>query len=134
MTVIKSREELYDYLNKVDIESKRETSLSSVYFLVEQNGKDEAIYFMSYNGVYFESPCELHSWEMKDTDLDSYVLDMYMNESFNEAYELEKLMQRDNMHYEIDCPQTGPFLKMPCKIKGLLSESECLDFLLKERN
>ena len=52
-------------------------------------------------------------------------------ESFEKALAYENTMQRENKHYEIDCPQCSPFLPQELEIIDMISESECLDWLLK---
>lgn len=129
-----SREELYKYLDSVDWNLKRETELSSVYFLVKFNNHIEPLYFMHYKNSYFESPCYLHSCDMGEYDLEEYVKDIYYPESFKEALAYEKTMKRENKHYEIDCPQCFPFLPEEVEIVGMISESECLDWLLEHQD
>ena len=131
---INSREELYKWLSEIDTSHKKETSLSSVYHLIEFNKHIEPMYFMHYNGAYFESPCMLRWYNIKDSELENYVRDMYEQDAFKEALEFEKTMQRGDKHYEIDNPQCSPFLPDKIKILDILSESECLDWLIKNSN
>ena len=128
---IHSREELYKYLYNVDWSLKEETEMSSVYFLIKFNNHIEPIYFMHYKDSYFESPCCLHSCDMNENELKEYVRELYYPESFEKALAYEKTMQRKNKHYEIDCPQCSPFLPQEVEIIDMISESECLDWLLK---
>ena len=51
-----TKKELYDYLDNFDFDSKRDTELSSVYFLMEFNDHVEPIYFMHFRNSWFESP------------------------------------------------------------------------------
>ena len=128
---INNREELYKWLSGVDTSHKKETSLSSVYYLVEFNKHIEPMYFMHYNGAYFESPCMLREYNMNSIELEDYIKGLYEAEHFDEALEYEKTLQRGDKHYEIDNPQCSPFLPKEIKILDILSESECLDWLLK---
>lgn len=130
--IINSKEELNKYLDSIDWDEKRDTPLSSVYFLVEFDNHQEPLYFVPFEGWYFESPCCLNQWELKDDDLEEYVKEIYEDESFDESLNFEKTMQINGVHYEIYVPQCSPFLTMPCKIIKMMSETECLDWLLKK--
>ncbi len=129
----KNREELYKFLNEFDWNSKKETELSSVYFLIkEDDGYVEPLHFMSFEGAYFESPCDLHEYPMKDEELEDFVRDMYEEDAFEKALEYEKLFQRDGIHYDIDNPQVSPFLKENFELLDVFSETECLNWLLQK--
>ena len=128
-----TRKELYDYLNNFDFKSKKDTEMSSVYFLMEFNNHIEPIYFMSYENSWFESPCELHRTQLNDNELMEFVKEIYKADAINKAYEYEKIFQRDGYHYDIDVPQCLPFIPEESKIIDVLSEKECLDWLLEHR-
>lgn len=125
-----NRKELYDYLNSVDWGAKRYTELSSVYFLVRYDGHVEPVYFAPFEEVYFETPCDLQRFPLKEEELREYVQVMYDPEHEEAAYEHEKSMQRGEWHYEIQCWQCSPFLPDEVEILAVLSEPECLDWLL----
>lgn len=128
-----NRQELYTYLDNFDFDSKKETTISSVYFLI-RNGlhKPEPLYFMHYQGSWFESPCCLMKHQLDDDKVKEYVDEIYLdNEEKDEYYKFENLMQRDGWHYEIDCPQCLPFLENDIEILDVFTESECLNWLLK---
>lgn len=129
----KTRQDMYNYLDSLDFSEKKETEMSSVYFLIKENGIEEMVYFMPYNGSYFESPCMLREWQMKKEELRKYVEELYTKESWDAAYEYEKLMQIDDNHYEIDNFQCEPYLKENIEIIQMVSESECLQWLIQKR-
>ena len=56
---------------------------------------------------------------------------MYERDSIKEAYEYEKIFQRNGIHYEIYCPQCTPFLPEEVAILDVFSEEECLNWLLE---
>ena len=126
-----TREELYNYLNTFDFNSKKDTELASVYFLMEFDNHVEPIYFLHFEDSWFESPCELHRFPLNDDEVIEYVKEMYQTDSLSKAYEYEKILQKDGWHYDIDVPQCSPFLPNEVKIIKVLSEKECLDWLLK---
>ncbi|MDE7270358.1 MAG: hypothetical protein K2N81_07775 [Acetatifactor sp.] len=126
-----TREELYNYLNTFDFNSKKDTELASVYFLMEFDNHVEPVYFLHFEDSWFESPCELHRFPLKDDEVIEYVKEMYQTDSLSKAYEYEKILQKDGWHYDIDVPQCSPFLPNEVKIIKVLSEKECLDWLLK---
>ena len=128
---INSKQELYDYLDNVDLSSKKDTQLSSVYYLVTFDNHTEPIYFTRFGDVYFESPCELHRFPMKENEIEEYVKGIYYEESFENALEFEKTMHREKWLYDIDCPQCFPFLPERLDNIEIISESECLDWLLE---
>lgn len=129
-----TKQELYDYLDNFCFESVRDTNLSSVYFLIEFDNHVEPIYFRRFEDCWFASPCGLFEFPLNDDNVMEFVKAMYDEDSLEEAYEFEKTMQRNGHHYEIDCPQCFPFLPDSIKILDVLSDSECLDWLLEKRN
>ena len=131
MRIFNSRKELYDYLNNFDFNSKSDTELSSVYFLMEFNNHTEPIYFTHFQDSWFESPCVLYRFPLKDDEVMEYTKEMYRSEYVDEAYEYELLLQKDGWHYEIDVPQCKPFIPAKSKIIQTLSEEECMEWLLK---
>lgn len=128
---IKSREELYEYLNHMDWDSKKDTPWSSVFFLVKCNGCEAPVYFEKYEDVYFGRPCALTGFQMPMEELKDYVNYLYFPEDFEEAYAYESTMQLEDMHYEIHNPQSSPFLPEEFEIVEVLSETECLYWLLE---
>lgn len=129
--LFRNRKELYSFLDTFDWESKRETEFSSVYFLIKNNEYVEPLYFMHFENVYFESPCELHCCNMSDEELREFVYNMYEEEVFDRALEFEKLLQRNGKHYDIDTPQVSPFLEKDFELLDVFSETECLNWLLE---
>lgn len=127
-----NRQEMYAYLQAFDWSSKKETRLSSVYFLVTHDDITEPIYFFEYEGSYFESDCQLMSCDMTDEELQSYVEFQYDDDSYHEALEYERMLCRNGKHYEIISSQCMPFLQTIDAIIPL-SETECLDYLLKSK-
>lgn len=128
----KNREELYKFLNEFDWSSKQETELSSIYFLIQYTNNIEPLYFMHYEDIWFESPCCLHSYPMNEDELEEYVREIYQESSFEKAFEFEKTIYKDGVHYEIDCPQVSPFLEENFEILDVFSETECIDWLLEK--
>lgn len=130
--VIYSKQELYDFLNKTNKKEKekQETELSSIFYLVKYNDVTEPIYFFKFEDVYFASPCVLHSIKMQEEELEKYVRATYEDNSFEEALKYEKTLYVDSILYEIDNPQVAPFLPEKIEIEAILSESECLKWLL----
>lgn len=125
-----SREQLYKWLRETDTSHKKTHELSSVYYMIRFNGHTEPMHFMHYNGVYFESPCMLRSYNIPESELDNYVKELYIPEYVEEAMEYEKTMQKGDIHYEIDNPQCSPFLPSEFSILDILSEQECLEWLI----
>ena len=129
--VFNTKQELYNYLNNFDYESHKDSSMSSVYFLVKYGKTIEPIYFTPYEDVWFESPCEVRGFPMKDDEVMKYVRTQYGSKYWKEAHEFETLMQKDGTHYDIDCPQCSPFLPEKVEIIKPLSERECLEWILE---
>lgn len=129
-----TKQELYNYLNNFDFESIKDNELSSVFFLVEFDGHVEPIYFTPFEGVWFESPCNLFKIQLKDNEIEHYVKNLYYSGYWDIGYEYEKNMQRNGWHYEINCHQCFKFLPDKIKIVGVISDVECLDWLLNKSN
>ena len=131
MVKINSRQELYEYLENLDWEFKRDCDWSSVYFLMVYNDHIEAIYFSHYQDSWFESPCVLRGFPLPDNKLREYIEERYIEKSWDEAYKYESVFQKDNYHFEIDNPQCSPFLPEKVEIIKVMSEKECLEWLIK---
>lgn len=131
--MINSRKELYDFLNAQDFSLKKDSNLSSVYFLVEYNGKVEPIYFTAFMDVFFESPCTLYHTNIDIDKIPDYVRDTYEEDVFDDALIYTLSMYKDGVLYEIENFQCEPFL--PDKIDSIkmISETECLNWLLRQR-
>lgn len=132
MIKLNSKNELYEFLNNVDWNSKKDHDWSSVYFLISFNNYTEMIYFANYNGTWFESPCSLRGFPLQDNELKKYVEEIYSKKYWNEAYQYEQIFQKNNIHYEIDSPQCFPFLPENIEIIQIMSEKDCLNWLIKE--
>lgn len=130
MVEIRTRKELYDYLNGVDWSLKKDNSMASVYFLVEFDGHTEPIYFFNYADSWFECPCELHRYPLPDNQVKDLVKELYEENSWLSAYEYEINFQKHGYHYEINNPQCTPFLPEKFNILDMISESECLIWLM----
>ena len=128
---LNSRKELYEYLESVDWESKRDCSWSSVYFLISYDEHTEAIHFMHYEDSWFESSCVLRGFPLPDNKLREYVEERYIEKLWNEAHKYESVFQKDNYHFEIDNPQCFPFLPEEVEVVKVMSEEECLEWLIK---
>ena len=98
----------------------------SDYYMVTWNGHTEPLYFMPYNGTYFESPLEVRRYQMTEENLWEYVKVQYIEKYWEESFEREKKNLIDGFWYEIDCPQCSPFL--PFEIDDIypISEEEYL--------
>lgn len=127
-----TKQELYNYLDNLNFDSIKDTKLSSVYFLIEFDNHIEPIYFTHFEDVWFASPCDLHKCELENDKIMELVKDLYYEDSWEDAFEYEKTMQRGNWHYQIDCPQCSPFLPDKIKIRDVFSDSKCLDWLLNQ--
>lgn len=122
------------------------------FALVTYEGKTHSIYFSRYNmedGPYFlEAPNQLFGIEIPDNvDVNDWV-EEYINNVYEMDY-LEELKANneyedfkdeiktfivDGKFYEIDSPQTGPFLPDVLDDLTLISEEYCLWYLLNVEN
>lgn len=132
--VFNNKETLYEYLNNFNFNSKKQTQMGSVYFLIKYNDTIEPIYFFPFENVWFESPCEVHKCEMTEKELLEYVHEIYVKDAWDKAYEFEKLMLKNGYHHEIDCPQCSPFLPDDIEILDVLTERECLEWIIEHWN
>lgn len=128
-----TKQELYEYLDEFDFDSVKDTKLSCVYFLVEFDNHIEPIYFTHIENVWFAAPCELHRYPFKNDEVMEFARETYYEDYWEDAYEYEKTMQRNDWHYEINLPQCAPFLPDKIKIIDIFSDSKCLDWLLDQR-
>lgn len=99
------------------------------YALVTYNNKTEPIWISKFedfnnNGDWFlESPCDLHE----------YPYDLSNIETLNFVKEQGYFIKNGKV-YEIDSPQTGPFLPETLEDITLISEKNCLEWMLKQAN
>ena len=130
-----NRQELHKWLEQQNPELKRDTPMSSVYYLVTyiddtyEEEITEPLYLGHINNTYFESPCTLTSIELKEEDLKNYVHITWMDYAFEDALLYVQNMFKDNALYEIHNFQCGPFIKEVKNIT-MISERECLEWLL----
>ncbi|MBR1854969.1 MAG: hypothetical protein IJ794_17815 [Lachnospiraceae bacterium] len=129
--VITSREMLDAVLREIDFASKKETELSEVYCLMEFEGHVEPLLFSPFRDTFFESDCSLLAFPLREEELEGYVRYWYKKKHAKAALQYEKTMQRGAMHYEINCFQSAPFLTFPCTLLGVISKTECLDWLIQ---
>ena len=127
--IIENRKELYNFLDNVDYSKYQPNSMSSVYFLIKNKNTIEPIHFMHYKNAYFESPCYLVE-TFSEENVEDYVKETYVKSARKQALEYEKSMCRNGVHYEIECPQCSPFFNGPIQIIQILTEQECLDYLI----
>lgn len=120
-------------------------NIDSTYALVTYNNKTEPTWFAKYGdedyGDWFlESPCELYR-VMEVTE----PIDDFANKYVEELYELEdggtfediadkyvKPMIVNGVLYSIENFQCSPYLPSEVDEIKLISEKECLEYLLKE--
>lgn len=113
------------------------------YALVVYNNKIEPTWFTKYNfgdGDWFlESPCQLYKVKEVQDDIDAFCK-KYMNEYINlaegeseEDYikEFVKPMIINGWLYEIENFQCSPYLPKEVDEIKLISERECLEYMLK---
>lgn len=125
---------------------KNPESTDNTYAIVEYiehgNPKKVLVYFCNYHidGDWFlEAPCCISFQETfsctPDEFCKSFLHDAFeLEDGVDEDDYIEKFMKpliRNNTYYEIDCPQTGPFLPKEVDKITLINESEALDYLLK---
>ena len=128
-----TKQELYNYLNNFDFDSVKDTKLSSVYFLVEYDRYREPIYFTPFEDVWFGFPCYCSELILEDDKVMDFVKELYCEDSWEDAYEYEKTMQRNGYHYNIDCPQCPPFLPEKIKIIDVFSDIGYLNWFLNSK-
>lgn len=127
---LNSKEALYAYLNTFDFESVRDCNLASVYFLVEYESHIWPMHFVPFENAWFESPCSLRKFPLKDDEVANWVMSTYEDDAFADAYELEKKMQKNDWHYSIENFQCAPFLPDKIRIVDVFSDVKCLDWIL----
>lgn len=131
---ISSKQEKEDFL-------KTNITGSGSYALVTYENRTEAIWISKYTNWtegrdwFLESPCELYRFEFKDTSEESiraYAEELYEPDGTEDAINNIKSMLRDGWLYEIENFQTMPYLPNELDNIELISEIECLDWMLKQ--
>lgn len=126
---------------------KSEKNKNKNYAIIKYNKDDkiieDVVYFSHYNfdgDWYLEAPCVIHKIDFTES------IDDFCHKYVSETIELEdgcnpedyiekyiKPLIRNKTYYEIDCPQTGPFLPKEVEKITLITESEALDYILKTK-
>jgi len=129
---INNKEERYKFL-------KDNIKGMGSYALVTYDNHTESIWITRYenwdkNGDWFlEAPNVLHRYEFKDDSEEAireFVKKQYEEEYIEYGIDYTKSMIRDGWLYEIDSPQVAPFLPERLDDLTLVSEQECLDYLI----
>lgn len=115
---------------------------SGSYALVTYDNHTETIWISKYtvgeSGYWFlEAPCELCRYEFKDDSdkaIIEYVKELYEKDAIEEGIKYTKSMLRDGYLYDIDAPQTAPFLPDKLDDLTLISEQYCLEWMLNQNN
>lgn len=112
------------------------------YFLITYNGKTEATYISRYinwcedgSDWFLESPCQLIKFEFEDNSDESireYVKEMYYEDAQDEMFEYTKSMIFDGYLHEVYNGQCSPYLPEIIDSIELITEMECLQYLLSE--
>lgn len=116
------------------------------YALVTYNGKTEPTWFTKYNfgesDWFLESPCQLIRMMEVKGDINTFCKE-YMEKCIcleegeseeNYINEFVKPMIIDGWLYEIENFQCSPYLPKEVDEIKLISERECLDYMLKEKS
>lgn len=142
---INSKEERYKYLDSLDFSKYKNNKYDCVHFLIKYtvDSKEyvEPVYFWKFDDWYLEYPCTLFNY---NESLEDYInFHFGMDDDFNvikkpldsyekELVEYEKQFQIGDVHYEIEHFQCLPFLPEKIEIIGILTEKECLEYLINE--
>jgi len=115
-----------------------------IYALVTYNNRTEATWFSKhdYEGKdwFLESPCELYRITEVDKPVEEFAkeyIDGLLENGTNEQDYINKWilpMIVDNVLYEIENFQYSPYLPKEVDDIKLISERECLEYMLKEMN
>lgn len=131
---INSKQERYRYLESVI------GNEMGAYFLVTYENHTEPIWITKYSnwdadGDWFlEAPCICRRYEFKDTSekaIRKYAEELYESNYIEEGIKYTKSMIKDGWLYDIDCPQVSPFLPDVLDNLTVISEQECLDYMIK---
>lgn len=129
---INTKEERFKYL-------KENINGIGSYALVTYNNHTEPIWIHKYenwdkDGDWFlEAPCDLRRLKFEDESeqaMKEYVQELYKKEHIEEGIKYIRSMIRDGWLYEIDSPQTSPFLPDILDDLTLISEEHCLEWML----
>jgi len=110
------------------------------YALVTYNNHTEVIWIAKHSNHredgrnwYLEAPCNILKYDFRnsnDQDIRKYVEEIYEEDYIEEGVKYVKSMIRDGWLYEIDSPQTAPFLPEVLDDLTLISEEYCLEWML----
>jgi hypothetical protein len=112
------------------------------YALVTYDGKVEPTWFTKYNfedGEWFlESPCELYEVKKIEEPIEKFLYEYasFIVEEFENPQEyIEKYVRHmiiDNILYTIENFQCSPYLPKKVEDIKLISERECLEYMLNK--
>ena len=132
---------IQEYLKKEFIKDEnKKKNYAIVRYVKDSKIVEEIVYFSSYNinGLWFlEAPCCVYDFPFectKEEFCEKFTKDFVELEegvdAENYVKEFVEPLIRENVYYEIDCPQTGPFLPKEVISIKLITESDALDYIL----
>jgi hypothetical protein len=112
------------------------------YALVTYDNKTEATWFTKYDNCgddghtwFLESPCQLMKYDFEnqsEQDIKDFVLAWYGDECLESDIDYVKSMVRGDYLYEIENFQCSPYLPKEVDDITLITEQECLDYILQQ--
>lgn len=119
------------FLDNFDVSYKQETTLSAVYFLVkDDNNNIIPVYFYKPCDWWFASVCMLSSRTCALENVEEYVRETYEKSAIEEALIYEKMLYIGGVHYTIENFQNVISLPIELEIVDVLTETECLKWML----
>lgn len=122
----------YWYLDHVNLEKKKEAEHSPVYLLVEYRGKIKPVYFWRHDNWWIESLCILRNIHYADEQPNVLSQSHFDEFVFESILSCSKPVYRNGYFYQIENYQCTPFLPEEMIFHQILSETECLDWLLAD--
>ena len=124
---------------------KEHSSGKSTYAIVKYNGKEEAIFFvnhhsMEYGEGFIEEPCYLHEIYFGN-DLEKFCHHLAEdaigpgNPKGEEDYIKRRILPyvKGDVFYLIDTPSVEPFLPEEIEEIRLITDLECIEWLIKNK-
>lgn len=115
----------YWYLDHVNWGAKEETEQLMTYYLVEYRGSIRPVYFWKYGNWWIEYPCILRKIIDIENQTEPYLFEIAAIHS--------KKIYRDGQCWKIESFPCSPFLPEEMTFLQIMSESECVDWMLAHK-
>lgn len=130
--MIHNRAELNYILECLYLAYQDEAYADEIWSIIERDGEQEPILFLrdEEKNNWHAYQCTHECRKIPFEEIPEFVAYYHHYSEYSYAWEMCKAMYRDGVQHKISCYGSAPFLDGEFKIVRILSEVECLDWIL----